>query len=213
MVSKKKHLELILEKAQGFPKPKEELEQYITPSDVAAELLWHAYISGRLQGRVVIDLGCGTGKLSLGAVELGARYVVCIDIDEEALSLASETLNRTYGTPFDILASDVRSTCPIRWVGDCTVVMNPPFGVKSPGADTDFLRVALSTCDTVYSIHKLSEGLPKVLDSLASEYGYDYGILKVFDFPIRYSMDKHRKRVHYVRSVLVMFNSRAYSNM
>jgi len=43
-----------------------------------------------LRNKEVIDIGCGTGIISLLALELGARKVVCGDISEYMLKLAEE---------------------------------------------------------------------------------------------------------------------------
>lgn len=43
-----------------------------------------------LRGDVVIDIGCGSGILSMAAVALGAKWVIGIDIDAEALEHSRE---------------------------------------------------------------------------------------------------------------------------
>ena len=46
------------------------------------------------------------------------------------------------------------------------MLQNPPFGVQKRGADRKFLKKALTTADTVYSLHKSvhdSEALVKRL--------------------------------------------------
>ena len=43
-----------------------------------------------LQGDLVIDVGCGSGILSLTAIALGAKRVIGIDIDQEALDHSRE---------------------------------------------------------------------------------------------------------------------------
>ncbi|MCX7620528.1 MAG: 50S ribosomal protein L11 methyltransferase [Acidimicrobiales bacterium] len=47
-----------------------------------------------LQGAEVLDLGCGTGVLAIAAAKLGARSVVAIDIDLEAVATASANVLR-----------------------------------------------------------------------------------------------------------------------
>ena len=42
-ISKKKHLEMILEKVPNHPNPKVGLEQYSTPATIAADLVWHLH--------------------------------------------------------------------------------------------------------------------------------------------------------------------------
>ncbi len=41
-----------------------------------------------LRGATVLDVGCGTGVLALGALRLGATRAVCLDIEPRAAALA-----------------------------------------------------------------------------------------------------------------------------
>ncbi len=47
-----------------------------------------------IAGAHVLDIGCGTGVLSIAAAKLGARRVVAIDIDVEAVATASANILR-----------------------------------------------------------------------------------------------------------------------
>ena len=69
-----RRLEMELERLEGFERPTPRLEQYGTPAPVAARLLHHAAMQGAIEGRRVVDLGCGTGILGCGAALLGAAY-------------------------------------------------------------------------------------------------------------------------------------------
>lgn len=71
---KLKHLVEYLEDIRTFDNPKEELEQYQTYPQVAAEMLH--YISNKHQDFYqmhVVDLGCGTGILGIAAALSGAE--------------------------------------------------------------------------------------------------------------------------------------------
>lgn len=48
-----------------------------------------------LRGKEIIDIGCGTGIISLLALEMGAKRAVCGDISEYMLKLAEEKLRET----------------------------------------------------------------------------------------------------------------------
>ncbi|MGH8445145.1 MAG: 50S ribosomal protein L11 methyltransferase [Solimonas sp.] len=50
-------------------------------------LQWLAELStrGELQGKTVLDYGCGSGVLAIAALLLGATRAVCVDIDPQAL--------------------------------------------------------------------------------------------------------------------------------
>lgn len=45
-----------------------------------------------LKGKSVVDVGCGSGILGIAAAKLGAREVTCIDIDENAVTIAKENV-------------------------------------------------------------------------------------------------------------------------
>ena len=47
-----------------------------------------------LQGKTVVDFGCGSGILSLAALKLGAKEVIGIDIDPQALQASLENAKR-----------------------------------------------------------------------------------------------------------------------
>ncbi len=53
---KKRKLEMILERLEGFSSPNPSLEQYQTPATIASELLYSALLRGDLDG-TVCDLG------------------------------------------------------------------------------------------------------------------------------------------------------------
>ncbi|HOV52050.1 MAG: tRNA (uracil(54)-C(5))-methyltransferase [Methanosaeta sp. PtaB.Bin018] len=150
---KKKQLEILLERLDGFPSPSPLHEQYSTPASVAAEMLFHAYMHGDLG--VVCDLGCGTGILAIGAALLGAR-AIGVEIDRQALAEARRNAKKL-GVHVDFVLGSVSS---ISLKGIDTVVMNPPFGAQRASVgDRAFLSKAMEVAKTIYSIHnKGSEG-------------------------------------------------------
>lgn len=147
-------LEEMLRRLRPHPDPDPRLEQYTTPAKVAAEMLFTAaYIHDDIEGKLVADLGCGTGRLGIGALLLGAWGVAGVDIDPRAIEAAVE----------NAAAAGVQGRC--HWVaGDVTtlrgsfntVLMNPPFGTKRRHLDVRFLSEALRLAGTVYSLHKSS---------------------------------------------------------
>jgi len=149
---RKLDLEMLLSQAKPHPSPKPNLEQYTIPADVAATMLYiAAYTNNDIADRTVLDLGCGTGRLALGAAFLDAKQVVGIDVDKTAVKVAFENAMR------------MGLKQKVQWVNadiDAingnfdTVLQNPPFGVQRRRADRKFLERALETGRVVYSIHK-----------------------------------------------------------
>lgn len=123
---RKLDLELALSKIQSYSKPAPDLEQYTISADVAATMLYiAAYSHGNIVNKRVVDLGCGTGRLAMGAALLGAKEVVGVDIDRNAVEAASKSAEK-----FDLrkktqwIISDIDS---VHGHFD-TVLQNPPFG-------------------------------------------------------------------------------------
>lgn len=144
---KQRKLEMLLEEVEGFSNPELELEQYQTPSPLAAEILHFAYMQGDLDESVQ-DLGCGTGILAIGAKLLGAKKVVGYDTDPKALEVAKKNAEKL-GVKVDFVCSDIRKVSErVK-----TTLMNPPFGARIKGKDRPFLSSALRTSEVIYSIH------------------------------------------------------------
>jgi len=149
---RKLELEMLLSQIKPHPSPKPSLEQYTIPVDIAAVMLYiAAYTHGGIVGKTVLDLGCGTGMLALGVAFLGAKQVVGIDMDRDAVKVAFENSVRT----------NLKEK--VQWItGDIDVIhgdfdavlQNPPFGVQRRKADRRFLEKALELGKMVYSLHK-----------------------------------------------------------
>ncbi len=134
---KKQQLEILLQQVRPHPHPASELEQYSTPAQIAADVLWFAHVQGDIVGKRVADLGCGTAILGIGAKLLGASEVVAVDIDGAALAVATQNAARLNVT-LSFLTMDVRDFA----ASVDTVLMNPPFGAQNPHADIPFLERA-----------------------------------------------------------------------
>lgn len=134
------------------PTPKPSLEQYTIPADVAATMLYiAAYMHNDIVGKTVLDLGCGTGRLALGAAFLGAKQVLGVDVDRTAINVASENSVRTgLRDKVQWITADIDA---VHGRFD-TVLQNPPFGIQRRKADRKFLEKALETSKVVYSLHK-----------------------------------------------------------
>ncbi|ASJ03903.1 MULTISPECIES: METTL5 family protein [Thermococcus] len=189
---KKKHLAMALSRLEGFRNPKPELEQYRTPGDVAAELLWLAHSMGDIAGRVVADLGAGTGVLTVGACLLGAERVHAVEVDGEAVDILRANverlaltdcveIHRTHVTDFSVRVD--------------TVVMNPPFGSQNRHADRPFLLKAFEVSDVVYSIHLAKPEVRRFIESFVKDSGFSitHRVTLPFEIPAQFFF--HRKRL------------------
>jgi len=183
----KKGLEILLEKCEGYKKPKVDLEQYITPSHIAAEVVWLAYMKGDIADKQVYDLGCGTGRLGIGCSLIGAKEVTGFDSDANALSIAKENAIK-YSLEIKWVKADIKDI-----KGKCdTVIQNPPFGVQRKEADREFLDKALELGKVIYSMHKAETR--EFISRYVSKKGFAAELASV-KFPLPYSYAFHKKPV------------------
>lgn len=83
---KLKELEQYLQDVKDFPEPKIQLEQYKTRPYLAACMLYEAEVNFQdITDKVVLDIGCGTGCLSIAAAMLEAKKIHSVDLDVDAL--------------------------------------------------------------------------------------------------------------------------------
>ena len=184
---KKKDLELLLQDIPPPMQPKAALEQYQTPADIAADMLFHA--AGDIQDCHVVDLGCGTGIFAVGAALLGAARVTGVDVDAAVVAVAREQAGR-YGVDIDFMVADVAA---LDMQAD-TVIMNPPFGAQHANrrADRLFLRKALDIAPVVISLH-LSRTLA-FIERLVSSLGGTVTHTRRYRFSIRPQFSFHTRR-------------------
>ena len=189
---RKHDLAINLQTVGSHPIPKVVLEQYSVPADLAAEVLFRAcYEFGDIEGKTVIDLGAGTGRLALGASMLGAEYTVGTELDRLALEVGAKNCKRL-GLKVDWVLAEIET---LRGQVD-TVVMNPPFGTRSRHADTRFLQTALRIGKVVYSMHKTSTR--EHLQRWFGEHNRKANVILSTDMEIPHQFSFHKKRTRYV---------------
>ena len=195
-----KNLEMLLENISPHPNPKVELEQYSTPANIAADLMWNAYTLGDIKGRNIIDLGCGTGIFSISSLLLDANNALAIDIDKESLESAKK-----YLTHIDVDSENLKfiekDICEISSVQELdikgfnkksdTLIQNPPFGSQKKGIrhiDRKFIEIAISSANVIYSFHMKSthdfvyDYFESLGGKITHEFSYDFPIKKIYDF-------------------------------
>ena len=226
-ISKKKHLEMILERIPKHPNPKVGLEQYSTPATIAADLIWNAYGLGDINDMNILDLGCGTGIFAIASSLMGASYSLGVDIDEESVDLAKITKNDIF-QEYDIdnananfIVGDINS---FNSISDLlnesshekidnnamslnrfdTLIQNPPFGSQEKGkrhADRRFMEFAVSSADVIYSFHM--KNTEEFVIDFYRELGADVTHKLVYKFPIPKIYDFHKDESRDVKVVVL----------
>jgi type I protein arginine methyltransferase len=124
-------------------------------------------------GSVVIDLGAGTGIMSLISCRLGARKVFAIESDEDAIEVARQIAKAngledqiefvaghstavTMSEPADVIVSDLRGVLPLHTtlvpsIVDARTRLLKKEGVLIPQSDT--IRAALVEAEELYREH------------------------------------------------------------
>lgn len=226
-ISKKKHLEMILENVPKHPNPKVDLEQYSTPATIAADLVWNAYGLGDIDNMSVLDIGCGTGIFAIASSLMGARYSLGVDIDDESIALAKITQNGISDehdidvANINFIVGDINSFNSINDLlnnssninpGDNsiplnkfdTLIQNPPFGSQEKGsrhADRKFMEFAVGSAEVIYSFHM------KNTEEFVIDYYRDLGAevthKLVYKFPIPKIYDFHKEESRDVKVVVL----------
>jgi putative methylase len=189
----KKQLSIELSKLEVFEKPSTRLEQYPTDSNVAGDLLWNGYQLGDIAGKTVMDLGSGTGILGIGALILGAKKVIFVEIDAKAVAVLKRNLE-LYDLEEDMYEVVISNIQKIDIKVD-TIFQNPPFGVQIKHADIPFLEKALTCADVIYSLHlgKSEDYLVKKIRKLGGNVSFKF----YYQFPIKNTQKYHKKKIHY----------------
>jgi len=208
-------LEAALQEVEAFRAPKYELEQYPTSAHLASCVVHTAHSCyGDIEGKRVLDLGCGTGMLGIGAIMLGASSVTGVDVDPDALEVAVDNakalgiLNdgddqdddddddeEACGS-FDMIMANVEKL-PFQFDASSppfnTVLMNPPFGTRKKGIDVRFLRAAVDACSgAVYSLHKTSTR--SYLEKKIKSWGLGVEVVAELKFDIPKMYKFHTKK-------------------
>ncbi|MDI9619912.1 MAG: METTL5 family protein [Candidatus Nezhaarchaeota archaeon] len=192
----KKQLAMLLSRMAEHPEPSVKLEQYTLTSDDVSELLWIVQTTFKdVEGKIVVDLGCGIGRIAVGSALLGAEYVVGVDVDEVALRIAAR----------NAAALDVENK--ISWLAALVphvslradvVIQNPPYGVRRRKADRPFLEAALRMAPVVYSLHKASDKSLDFIGRYVEELGGRIDKIIPFQVSIRPTFRFHTKKSYKV---------------
>jgi predicted RNA methylase len=158
-----KSLENMISKLEGFTSPKVNLEQYSTDSHVASRMCYLIETEfSAIKDKIILDLGCGTGALSLTSSLLDPLIIFSADIDKEVFPVFKRNYSRIKNYSKDepliefIIADAVTISKFFRASFD-TIITNPPFGTKNnKGIDSSFVASGLEVSNNLFSLHKSS---------------------------------------------------------
>lgn len=202
-ITRKKHLEMRLQNIPSHPNPKVNLEQYTTPSVIASDLVWNAFSLGDIDGKNILDLGCGTGIFAIASALMGADLAVGVDIDDDSINLANEFSCNLNVDNLKFIQSDI-SDFNCEFNAD-TVFQNPPFGSQrkaDSGQDLKFVKKAIELKSNVlYSFHMAST--EDFLINFYSENNLDISHIFRYNFPIPKIYDFHTKENQNVNVIVI----------
>jgi putative methylase len=178
----KNQLAIKLSKLKQVDNPKLKLEQYQTTSELASEILWHAFLNGNIEDKIIADFGCGNGIFAYGALLLGAKKVYCVDKDIDSLEIAKFNIKDKKAIFIDINVKYFDEEID-------TVIQNPPFGTKEKHSDILFLKKAINLANSIYTLHKTS-----TKNFIKSLVKHDFKVESLdFKFQINHSFKFHKK--------------------
>ena len=198
---KKKDLISLIQSTASFLNPKIDLEQYCIDAISAADIVYFAgFEFNDLFNSIIVDLGSGTGRLSLASSFFNPIKVIGIDIDWQAIQIFKENISqlklieKVYPICMDVsdftlnkdfLLSDVQ----------ITTIMNPPFGVQRKAADRAFLTSAFTYSDVIYSIHLDHQEVFKFISKFVKKNGWEISYSFPFQMRLERSFPFHSKKM------------------
>jgi len=192
----KKRLEIILSRLKEIQRPNAGLEQYTIPGDLAAQIINTVHLEGDIKNKRILDLGCGTGRLTIGSALMEAKEAIGVDVSEDVLKTAKENVkiaeeltNQKFHNKIKFVQKNVSD-----WKGKVdTIIQNAPFGIQALHADRLFLKKALECGKKIYSLHRSYEKTRKFLTRFIEQNGGKVEKIIRFKFRIPYMFKFHKK--------------------
>ena len=190
----------LLQQTEGFSNPNIKLEQYCIDAKSAVDIVFFAGVEfNDVKNRLILDLGAGTGRLSIACAYLQAHYVLSVDIDLNALKILKNNIHK-YGLESIIspICSDINQFELFRNVNPeglfITTIMNPPFGVQKKTADRFFLAKAFNISHVVYSIHLANPKVHQFISTFIKKYNWEVDYVFPYQLKLNKTYEFHKQK-------------------
>ena len=207
----KKELISIIQGTETFIDPNIKLEQYSIDANCAVDIIYYAgFEHNDIKNAFIVDLGAGTGRLSIASAFFNACHILSVDIDMNALNILKRNiihLDLTYKI-FPICADINYLEISKNFLPKnmkITTIMNPPFGVQSKFADRSFLDRAFNFSDIVYSIHLSNPKTHKFISSYIKNFNWKIDNVLPFTIVLERTFQFHTKKTKKINVLVYRF--------
>jgi putative methylase len=214
----KKDLISLIQQTNGFLNPKIELEQYCIDAQSAVDIVFFAGVEfNDIKNKLVIDLGAGTGRLSVASAYLRASYVLSVDIDINALRILKENIiglgleNIILPLCADVNHVEFAKLVMLKELR-ITTIENPPFGVQKKTADRFFLQKAFSFSDVVYSIHLANQKVHQFLTKFVKKFNWEVDYVFPYQLKLNRTYEFHKQKTKSVDVNIYRFKRKREGN-
>jgi len=196
----KKELISIIQNTEPFTNPKIELEQYCIDASCAVDIIYYAgFEFNDINEAIVIDLGAGTGRLSIASAYFNASHVLSVDIDMIALNILRKNILTLHldQVVFPVCADIEYFEISKKLISKnmkVTTIMNPPFGVQTKFADRFFLNKAFSFSDIIYSIHLANIKVQKFIFNYVKKFNWKVDNVLPFNMILERTFPFHSQK-------------------
>ena len=198
---KKKNLISIIQSTASFSNPKIELEQYCIDAISAVDIVYFAgFEFNDIHKNLIIDLGTGTGRLSLASSFFNPVKVIGIDLDWNAIQIFRKNIShlKLQNLIYPICMEVSELTLNKEFLSDdlqITTIMNPPFGVQRKRADRAFLLSAFDYSNVIYSIHLDHQDVSTFISKFVRKNGWEINYSFPFQMRLERSFPFHSKKM------------------